>query len=72
MKFNYLCIGHFVVDKKKHFNSSVTDCTTYIEPFHLQAYDLLGLYFGIGRTFFNPASVSIIKFCDFTCIAVLS
>jgi len=23
----------------------------------MQAYDVLGLYFGLGRTFFNPASV---------------
>lgn len=26
----------------------------------LQAYDLLGLYYGFGRTFFNPASVKIL------------
>lgn len=41
----------------KVFVSCFPDCTTLIEPF--QTYDLLGLYFGVGRTFFNPASVSI-------------
>lgn len=25
--------------------------------FYVQAYDVLGLYYGFGRTFFNPASV---------------
>jgi Na+-translocating ferredoxin:NAD+ oxidoreductase RnfD subunit len=35
----------------------VHQCVTLTGPF--QAYDLLGLYFGIGHTFFNPASVSI-------------
>ncbi|GJM96481.1 hypothetical protein PR202_ga13320 [Eleusine coracana subsp. coracana] len=29
-----------------------------------QAYDLLGLYFGIGRTFFNPASVKVFSRFD--------
>lgn len=24
---------------------------------NMQAYDVLGLYYGLGRTFFNPASV---------------
>jgi hypothetical protein len=31
-------------------------CNSY---WTIQAYDLLGLYFGIGRTFFNPESVSV-------------
>jgi hypothetical protein len=48
---------NFIIHKN-HFTYSVPKCMTSIEPF--QAYDLLGLYFGLGRTFFNPASVSII------------
>lgn len=35
----------------------------FFEDFHtsfvFQAYDVLGLYYGFGRTFFNPASVMI-------------
>jgi hypothetical protein len=50
MRMNHQWTRNFIIHKN--------DAYTSIEPF--QAYDLLGLYFGIGRTFFNPASVSII------------
>lgn len=33
------------------------DCL-YADPNH-KAYDVLGLYYGLGRTFFNPASVKV-------------
>lgn len=32
-------------------------CLTIISDSLYQAYDVLGLYYGVGRTFFNPASV---------------
>ncbi|KAK3149469.1 hypothetical protein QOZ80_3AG0217780 [Eleusine coracana subsp. coracana] len=35
----------------------------YADP-ERKAYDLLGLYFGIGRTFFNPASVKVFSRFD--------
>uniref|UniRef100_A0A0E0GT98 Thioredoxin domain-containing protein n=1 Tax=Oryza nivara TaxID=4536 RepID=A0A0E0GT98_ORYNI len=35
----------------------------YADP-ERKAYDLLGLYFGIGRTFFNPASASVFSRFD--------
>lgn len=38
------------------------DCL-YADPEH-KAYDLLGLYYGFGRTFFNPASVKVFSRFD--------
>ncbi|CAL4944161.1 unnamed protein product [Urochloa decumbens] len=35
----------------------------YADP-ERKAYDLLGLYFGLGRTFFNPASVKVFSRFD--------
>ncbi|WVZ60429.1 hypothetical protein U9M48_010451 [Paspalum notatum var. saurae] len=35
----------------------------YADP-ERKAYDLLGLYFGVGRTFFNPASVKVFSRFD--------
>ncbi|KAG2535530.1 uncharacterized protein LOC120691133 isoform X2 [Panicum virgatum] len=35
----------------------------YADP-ERKAYDILGLYFGIGRTFFNPASVKVFSRFD--------
>ncbi|KAG8081546.1 hypothetical protein GUJ93_ZPchr0172g2971 [Zizania palustris] len=35
----------------------------YTDP-ERKAYDLLGLYFGVGRTFFNPASVKVFSRFD--------
>lgn len=32
---------------------------TFLETF--QAYDVMGLYYGLARTFFNPASVSTLR-----------
>ena len=34
-----------------------------INTFFFQAYNVLGLYYGFGRTFFNPASVSFRLLC---------
>lgn len=35
---------------------------------NMQAYDVLGLYYGLGRTFFNPASVRTAS--TFLCLIV--
>lgn len=42
-------------------NSSVSDLKLCWIPL-FQAYDVLGLYYGFGRTFFNPASVIVLFF----------
>ncbi|KAK9949199.1 hypothetical protein M0R45_004733 [Rubus argutus] len=35
----------------------------YADP-DRKAYDVLGLYYGLGRTFFNPASAKVFSRCE--------
>lgn len=42
--------------------SLFSDSKFWLKQTLFQAYDVLGLYYGFGRTFFNPASVNIFCF----------
>lgn len=55
------CLVHTLMMPIRDF-SSFSDCKFWLKQNLFQAYDVLGLYHGFGRTFFNPASVNIFCF----------
>ncbi|KAA3479688.1 thioredoxin-like protein AAED1, chloroplastic [Gossypium australe] len=69
--FGYRCEVPFPMDslyadpeRKDNTLIPVSGYVSEITSLQFQAYDVLGLYYGLGRTFFNPASAKVFSRLD--------